>query len=247
MLYSGNNVLYTTIEGNPNGIVYVTAAGGKINGSFIEIDAIANVTATYLPGTVIRSNSHSAASLYSLGSRTMFGISTSASEYFDKTIAGGIITAEQSWTRIYTEGGAASDDLDTINGGTSGVIMIVSPKTDAKVVVLKHGTGNIFLANSADVSLSLTTDYVMMISDGTNWHELSRNISSKQKSSGSSTGTGSEQTIAHSVVGVTSSNTIATIEIPSIGYKGAVTFTDTNILPRVKSGLAYNWKVERVA
>jgi hypothetical protein len=75
---------------------------------------------------------------------------------------------------------------------------------------------------------------------------VKNNVGYATEASGSSAGTGSEQTIAHGVQGVTTANSIATIEIPSIGYKGACTFDATNIKPRVKSGLAFNWTLERV-
>lgn len=59
--------------------------------------------------------------------------------------------------------------------------------------------------------------------------------------SGSSTGTGAEQTIAH---GLVSTPSRVVIEIPSIGYKGSCTFDATNIYPRVFNGVAFNWSAE---
>lgn len=67
------------------------------------------------------------------------------------------------------------------------------------------------------------------------------NVGYPTDNTGSSTGTGSEQTIAH---GLVSAPSRVVIEIPSIGYKGSCTSDATNIKPRVKSGLAFNWHAE---
>jgi hypothetical protein len=95
------------------------------------------------------------------------------------------------------------------------------------------------------VDLNDFRDGVIVNSGGANTR-FWKNYGYLTDNTGSSTGTGSEQTIAHGVKGVTTANSIATIEIPSIGYKGACTFDATNIKPRVKSGLAFNWTLERV-
>jgi len=69
------------------------------------------------------------------------------------TIATGAITATGSYHTIDTEGDAASDDLDTINGGAAGRILIIQAENDGRTVVVKHNTGNILLASGGDISL----------------------------------------------------------------------------------------------
>jgi len=89
------------------------------------------------------------------------------------TIAGGIVTKTQSNHSIDTEGGAASDDLDTINGGVVGDWLILRPANDGRTVVVKNGTGNINLAG-ADFTMDNTRDRLVLLYDGSNWIEISR-------------------------------------------------------------------------
>jgi hypothetical protein len=86
------------------------------------------------------------------------------------TIASGIITVVQSFNKVDTQSDAASDDLDTINGGVEGdMIFLVAAHTD-RTVVLKHGTGNIVANAGTDFSLDSTSLIAVLIFDGTNWH-----------------------------------------------------------------------------
>lgn len=72
------------------------------------------------------------------------------------TIATGAVTVTGAYHTIDTEADAASDDLDTINGGVSGMVLELRAANDARTVVLKHNTGNIY--NPGGINLSLTTD-----------------------------------------------------------------------------------------
>ena len=92
----------------------------------------------------------------------------------DLTIASGAVTATRSYHRLDTEGAAATDDLDTINGGTTGHILVIQSNSAARVVVVKHGTGNIFLNGMADFSLTGGRDKLALISLGTEWNEIGR-------------------------------------------------------------------------
>jgi len=85
------------------------------------------------------------------------------------TIAIGVvpITNAGSIYAIDTEGSAATDDLDTINGGNQGQFIILGNTDAARSVVLKHNTGNIFNPGGIDITLSATTDRVTMTYDST--------------------------------------------------------------------------------
>lgn len=95
-----------------------------------------------------------------------------------KTIASGAITvAEYSLYSVDTEGGAATDDLDTINGGSyDGQILVLRAANSARDVVLKDGSGNLRLVG--DFTLTNSQDRIMLMYDGTNWCELSRSDNS---------------------------------------------------------------------
>lgn len=88
------------------------------------------------------------------------------------TIASGVIALASTTaslpnrvTRIVvgTEGGAASDDLDTISGGQDGDVLIVSSVSDARDVVLKNGTGN--LSIGSDLALTTASSRITLTYD----------------------------------------------------------------------------------
>lgn len=88
------------------------------------------------------------------------------------TIASGAVTVTKTLHTIDTEGDASTDDLDTINGGTAGDILIISAADDARTVVAKDGTGNLKLAG--DFSMDNGADMLMLIYIGGAWQEISR-------------------------------------------------------------------------
>jgi len=82
------------------------------------------------------------------------------------TIAAGVITATQALHLVDTEADAASDDLDTINGGAAGQMLAIRAAHTDRTVVVKHNTGNI-LTDVANISLDSTSKYLFFIYDGT--------------------------------------------------------------------------------
>lgn len=88
------------------------------------------------------------------------------------SISGGVISVSQTFVSVDTEADAASDDLNTINGGTEGNLLIVIAENAARTVVLKDGTGNLKLAG--DCTLDNSEDTVTLIKTGLNWQELTR-------------------------------------------------------------------------
>jgi hypothetical protein len=94
------------------------------------------------------------------------------------TISSGIVTVTGSTHIIDTESAAASDDLDTINGGQDGQIIYVRSVADARNVVLKHNTGNIWNPWAKDITLDLTTDLVGMRYDSNSakWIVISQHV-----------------------------------------------------------------------
>ena len=89
------------------------------------------------------------------------------------TIAGGAVTVTQNLHYIDTEGDAATDDLNTINGGVEGMMLICRVAVGGRDVVFKNGTGNIFMGDSADVTISTTADNIMLCYYAGAWHVLS--------------------------------------------------------------------------
>lgn len=91
----------------------------------------------------------------------------------DLTIASGVVTATGSRHRVDTQAAAATDDLDTINGGTAGDILILSTVNGARDVTAKDGTGNLLLAG--DFVMDTASDTLTLYRlNSTNWVELAR-------------------------------------------------------------------------
>jgi len=88
------------------------------------------------------------------------------------TIATGVVTATGSFHLVDTEASAATDDLDTINGGSDGDVLYLQAANIARTVVVKDGTGNLLM--SGDFSLDNTNDILTLIRIGPNWKETSR-------------------------------------------------------------------------
>ena len=61
------------------------------------------------------------------------------------TISSGEVTVTKGHHSIDTEGDAANDDLDTIDGGNAGEILLILPNNDDRTVRVRHAIGNIFL------------------------------------------------------------------------------------------------------
>lgn len=87
----------------------------------------------------------------------------------DIVIASAAITIIESYNSVDTEGAAASDDLETISGGTAGDIIFIKAANTARTVVLKHGTGNIYANSGSDLSLDSIEKMALLIFNGTNW------------------------------------------------------------------------------
>lgn len=85
------------------------------------------------------------------------------------TIATDAITVTKTYHVIDTEGGAASDNLSTINGATEGDLLWLKIANNARVVTLKHNVGNIFLSDAADRLLDNTNKMVILRYNGSKW------------------------------------------------------------------------------
>ncbi len=88
------------------------------------------------------------------------------------TIATGVVTVTGGFHTVDTEADAATDDLDTINGGTTGHLLVLTSAVDARDPTVKDATGNLALAG--DFTLDDSDDTITLIYNGSNWLEVSR-------------------------------------------------------------------------
>jgi hypothetical protein len=91
-----------------------------------------------------------------------------------ETISSGAITYSSAYMVLDTEGGASSDDLDTITGGTAGDRVVLKIASSARNVIIKDGTGNIQLYDNRDILLDSTADSIELIYDGASWLGIGR-------------------------------------------------------------------------
>lgn len=83
-------------------------------------------------------------------------------------ITAGGVTVTQAYHKVDTEAEAATDDLDTISGGTEGKVLILRSVTASRVVTLKHGTGNLNIGG--DIVLDSVVKHVQLIcNEAGNW------------------------------------------------------------------------------
>jgi hypothetical protein len=90
------------------------------------------------------------------------------------TIASGVITVTQASHTVETEGGGATDDLDTINGGADGKMLILRAFDTTHTVVVKNGTGNIRCGSDMSLDSREDTMTLMYIGDLMVWVEIAR-------------------------------------------------------------------------
>lgn len=95
----------------------------------------------------------------------------------NKTIASGQITVDPTFSNynIDTEASAASDDLDTINGGVAGYIIVIKIANNARKVNITT-SGNVSLASGASYEITNTISRLVLMYDAvlTKWVEISR-------------------------------------------------------------------------
>lgn len=91
------------------------------------------------------------------------------------TIASGAVSVRSGVRRLVidTEGGAGTDDLDTITyAGVAGDVIVLESANSGRDPTIKDGTGNLFL--SADFTLTNTTDKIALLWNGSSFSEISR-------------------------------------------------------------------------
>jgi len=102
----------------------------------------------------------------------------------DLTIASGNVYATKGYHSLVVEGGTGSgvDDLDTADGGTAGMILVLKAKTSggSDTVTVKNGTGvgAFILAGGLDFDMDHVDDTLVVIHNGTEWVELTRSDNS---------------------------------------------------------------------
>jgi hypothetical protein len=104
------------------------------------------------------------------------GIATLA---LDHNIVAGVFSVGLSSVDVVmnTEGGAATDDLDTMTPTARlpiGHVVVLRDNSSSNDVTVKHNTGNILCAGAADFTLLTSSYHMGLMWSGTKWQELWR-------------------------------------------------------------------------
>lgn len=180
------NMAQDTIKGRASG----AGTGDPTDLSAAQVAAIINSSLSHTALTNIGSNSHTAIDSHisstashgatgavvgttntqTLDNKTLSKLLLSRS---DLTLASDAITVTGCYHRVDTQGGAATDNLATINGAATGQILILQSVASSRDVTVKNGTGNIFLAGS-DFVLDNSRDFIVLICTGGELNEICR-------------------------------------------------------------------------
>lgn len=84
-------------------------------------------------------------------------------------ISGGAVTATGSYHRVDA---AAAANLDTINGGSEGDLLLLRCMSAARAITLRDNVGNLQLAGN--FTLDNVQDTILLMRAGNSWLEVSR-------------------------------------------------------------------------
>ena len=93
------------------------------------------------------------------------------------TIAAGEITVTTSYHTVDTQSDDAADDLDKINGGSKGDILVLQSANSGRDTTVKDSWANIRLASGTDFVFTDAEDKIFLIFSST-WTEISRSDNS---------------------------------------------------------------------
>lgn len=89
-------------------------------------------------------------------------------------ISAGEVDYTSPYMTVDTEGAAASDTLETINGGRVGDLLILETTAGSRDIVISHGSGNIQLAGGANITLTNSINKLVLMRMAPFWVEVSR-------------------------------------------------------------------------
>ena len=131
-----------------------------VGGSTITADGAVDTTSTNVPVDAGGPNQ-----IIVSGGTDRLGLNGVITRGDNLTIASGEITVFHGNHRVDTEAGAATDNLDTINGGVDGQILTIRMINTARDIVVRHGVGNIQLIGSTNKTLDVQQNRLTLIYD----------------------------------------------------------------------------------
>jgi hypothetical protein len=178
------------------------------------------------------------------------------------TISSGAITYTGAYIVVDTEGGASSDTLDTINGGTAGDRLLLRGAASGRNIIISDNTGNIQTNNNTNFTLEPThLDSAEFYYNGSNWIQTARRLDSDFQNSKSVNGytylpngiiiqwgrnnvtSGSVVTLPITMSNYFSSNTHHYGVVPSIGTSAVGTTSNITLYHTQGGSVDIEWLV----
>ena len=163
------DTIYSTVNGNISN-VNIDSAAAIADTKLAQITTASKVSAAAI--TSLSSLPSAAGNLPSANSPDKVVLSATDSPT-ELTIASGAITVTQSFHVVDTEADAASDTLDTINGGVDGMILVLMTVANTRDVIIGSG-GNINTAGAFTLDSNADTITLMYSDTLSVWVEIAR-------------------------------------------------------------------------
>lgn len=149
-------------SGGSNQVVKMSSLGGPMSAGAISS---AEITTALTTPPAIGGTTPAAGTFTTLTGTTLIGTQRRIAASTELTISAGAITKTQTYHRIDTEADAATDNLDTISGGTSGDELYIRAENTARTVVVTN-SGNIYTGTGSDISLDSNEKILHFFYDG---------------------------------------------------------------------------------
>ncbi|MDF1498790.1 MAG: carbohydrate binding domain-containing protein, partial [Patescibacteria group bacterium] len=159
-----NRVLWDAVTGATSYKIY-----GRTSGSELYMATINSPTLSYNDDGTVVTPAGALPTVNTTGG-DITGI-LSFSNATNLTLSSNAITVTQTYHTVDEEG-TAIDDIDTINGGAEGDLLVIRGFDIDYLVTAKDGTGNLELAG--DFALTDPNDALVLMYDGGDWIEVSR-------------------------------------------------------------------------
>ena len=176
---NGISIGYASPVGSANKLTFLDPGGASDAEIYLgSPDATADLVIDPVGGGKVYINSNLSASAITGVSVAVSGNLQTTAGFLgvgvptELTIAAGVVTATGSFHSIDTEADAATDNLDPINGGSEGGILVLKSENNARDTTAKDGTGNLVLAG--DFIFTHRNDRLTLIRDVGGWAEISR-------------------------------------------------------------------------
>ena len=141
--------------------------GIRVSASGNAVNTLANARIAVSPNNLFQEATNPGVSYMQVG------------QYSALRIASGVVTLPHIGNGVYvldTEGSAATDDLDTINGGAIGQQIMLGSSSAARVITVRDvaSPGNIRLDAAGNFALNSPEDTITLYYNGASWLEMAR-------------------------------------------------------------------------